>query len=77
MVKSVDDLHKPGLPSQADFYSSLRGSSISADDYEVVRHAWTANGMQTLFDLLKWYSLLDVRPFLEAVLVYLNQYKNR
>ena len=78
MVKSVDDLHKPGLPSQADFYSSLCGLTISADDYEMARHAWTVNGMQKLLDLLKWYSLLDVRPrFLEAVLVYLNQYKNR
>ena len=33
--------------------------------------------MSTLFDLLKWYSLLDVRPFLQAVLLYLNQYKER
>ena len=32
--------------------------------------------MQTLFDLLKWYSLLDIRLFLEAVFIYLNQYKN-
>ena len=31
--------------------------------------------MRTLFDLLIWYSLLDVRPFLEAVLNYLQQYK--
>ena len=33
--------------------------------------------MRTVFNLLKWYSLLDVRPFLEAVLVYLTQYKDR
>ena len=30
--------------------------------------------MLMLFDLLRWYSLLDVRPFLEAVLNYLTQY---
>ena len=50
MVKGVDDLYKPGLPSQADFYSSLRGMTISADEYAVVRQAWNANEMQTLFD---------------------------
>ena len=33
--------------------------------------------MHTLFDLLRWYSLLDVRPFLEAVLIYFTQYKYR
>ena len=33
--------------------------------------------MRTLFDLLRWYSLLDVRPFLQAVLIYLEQYKSR
>ena len=33
--------------------------------------------MHTLFDLLKRYSLLDVRHFLEVVLVYLTQYKDR
>ena len=33
--------------------------------------------MNTLFDLLKWYSLLDVRPFLEAVVLYLKLYKQR
>ena len=62
-VEGVDDLHKPGLPSQADFYSTLRGSTISNEDYDVVKRTWNAHGMYTLFDLLKWYSLLDVRPF--------------
>ena len=43
----------------------------------MVKRAWNANEMSMLFDLLKWYSLLDVLPFLEAVLVYLTQYKAR
>ena len=33
--------------------------------------------MCTLFDLLECYSPLDVRPFLEAVLVNLIQYKEK
>ena len=45
--------------------------------YDVVETPWHLNDMHALFDLLKWYCLLDVRPFLEAVLVYLTQYKDR
>ena len=77
MFKCVSDLYKPGLPSSAEFYSTLRGEIISIEAYDVVAQAWHLNGMHTLFDLLKWYSLLDVRPFLQAVLVYLEQYKDR
>ena len=61
-VKGVDDLFKPGLPSHDDFFSTLKGH-ISPEAYEIVKQAWIENEMQTLFDLLKWYSLLDVRPF--------------
>ena len=77
MVKFVSDLSKPGLPSCADFYSTLRGENILAEAYNVVEPVWRSNEMHTLFDLLRWYSLLDVQPFLEAVLVYLIQYKER
>ena len=33
--------------------------------------------MISLFDLLKWYSLLDICSFLEAVLEYLDLYRKR
>ena len=68
------NLDRTGLQSQQDFYSNLRGCSISCEEYKVVENAWRDNQMCTLFDLLRWYSLLDVRPFLEAVLIYLTQY---
>ena len=31
----------------------------------------------TFYDLLRWYSLLDISLFLEAVLIYLELYQNR
>ena len=71
MVKGVSDLYKPGLPTHTDFYSLLRGETISVEAYDVVEQAWRSNEMRTLFDLLKWYLLL------EAVLVYLAQYEDR
>ena len=75
MVKGVTDLFKPGLPSRMNFYPSLQGETISAEAYFVIEQARCSNEMSKLFDLLKCYLLLDVRPFLEAVLVYLGQYK--
>ena len=77
LVKSVHDLYKPGIPTRADFFSTLRGETISIEAYDAVKCAWNVNGMCRLFDLLKWYSLLDVHPFLEVVLVYLTHYKIR
>ena len=52
-VKGVADLLKLGLPSRADFYSSLRGETISAEAYFVIEQAWGSNKMSTLFVLLK------------------------
>ena len=60
LVKGVADLDKTGLPSLQDFYSTLRGCTISLEEYRVVELAWREHHMLTLFDLLRWYSLLDV-----------------
>ena len=68
-MESVDDLNVVGCPAQSDFFSSLKNKSISNDEYDVIKKVWAEKQMNTLFDLLKWYSLLDVRPFLEAVLI--------
>ena len=78
LVKCLGDLDRTDLPSHREFYSNLRGRTISLEAYNVVETAWRENQMRTLFDLLKWYSLLDVRPFLESsVLNYLKPYKAR
>ena len=43
----------------------------------MVKSAWKDNQMNTLFDLMQRYSLLDVHPFLEALLVYLDLYQKQ
>ena len=75
-MESVADLNVVGCPAQSDFFS-LKKKSIFNDKYDVIKKVWAEKQMNTLFDLLKWYSLLDVRPFLEAVLIYLDLYKRR
>ena len=73
----MDDLNRLGLPEKDDFFSLLKNKSISDEEYKAVKSVRHNNQMTTLFDLLKWYSLLDVCPFLEAVLVYLDLYQKR
>ena len=48
--------------------------TISDEDYAAVKNTWEVNQMVTLYDLLKYYLLylLNVRPFLKAVLKYLE-----
>ena len=63
------------MPVPKLFYSTLKNKGITDDEYETVQTAWQEKQMSTLFDLLKWYSMLDVRPFLEAWLNDLEPYK--
>ena len=74
-VQGVSDLLCVGLHEKDDFFSSLTNETISDNGYEAVKYAWLSNQMHTLFDLLKSYSLLDVRPFMEALLGYLKLYQ--
>ena len=76
-VQCVEDLRHVGLLTKDDFYSSLKNKTILDSDYAAVKSAWEANQMVSLFDLLKCYSLLDVRSFLKAVLEYLKLYRKR
>ena len=73
----MDDLKRRGLPKKDDFFFFVENKSISDEEYEVVKSAWRDNRMSTLYDLLKWFNLLDVHKFLESVLVYLELYQNR
>ena len=55
-----------------DFKNYL-SPTISDAEYDSVKNAWN----NTLLDLLRWYSLLDVWLFFEAVLVYLELYRKQ
>ena len=59
---SLEKLDHPRLPPHEAFYSKLKLSNISEQDY-----AWKRRGMHTVRDLLVWYNNLDVKPFLTAL----------
>jgi hypothetical protein len=66
-VKSFEVLNETEIPSKSAFDSSLRGTSISDDDYERVKFVWGHYGMKSIKDLLVWYNNLDVKPFVKAI----------
>ena len=66
-VRDLAQLDETSLPPREAFASSLRGSTISEEEYETCRRTWIERGMSTLRDWLVYYNNLDVKPFLEAL----------
>ncbi len=66
-VDSLNKLEESQLPPHSAFYSWLRNSNISSEEYQTCQDAWMREGMQTMRDFLVWYNNLDVTPFLEAL----------
>ena len=66
-LDSLEKLDHPRLPPHEAFYSKLKLSNISEEDYATVEAAWKRHNMQTVRDLLVWYNNLDVKPFLTAL----------
>ena len=63
---SLDGLNE-GLPSREAFYSDLKKTNISEDEYNLVKQTWQENNWHTLRDLLIFYNMIDVVPFVEAI----------
>ncbi|MCG8047556.1 MAG: hypothetical protein N0E48_18330, partial [Candidatus Thiodiazotropha endolucinida] len=63
----VTKLESTVLPPRESFYSQLKGTNISQEDYKFCQEVWTNHGMSTFLDFLTWYNNLDVRPFIDAV----------
>ena len=57
-----------GLPYHEAFYSDLQKTNIFEDEYNLVKQTWQENNWQsTLRDLLIFYNMIDVGPFVEAI----------
>ena len=55
----MDDLHKLNsqvLPDHEQFYSTLKKSNISEEEYHYCQDVWKAEGMKTMKDYLIWYN---------------------
>ena len=64
---SLEKLDYPRLPTREAFYSKLKLSNISEEEYATVEAAWKRHNMRTIRDLLVWYNNLDVKQFLTAL----------
>ena len=65
-----DDLRKldfDKLPPHEAFFSTLKNSNISPEDYSFCQRVWVEKGMQSMRDFLMWYNNGDTKPFLQAI----------
>ena len=66
-LDDVTKLEHTELPPHEAFYSSLKGSNISDEEYAYCQKEWEDRNMSTFRDFLIWYNNLDVGPFVTAV----------
>ncbi|KAJ8050420.1 Zinc finger protein MSN4 [Holothuria leucospilota] len=74
---SPDKLNDPQLPPHEAFYSDLKQSNISVEEYMYCQKVWREGNMKTMRDFLVWYNNRDVEPFVEALEKMANFYKER
>ena len=73
-MDSIEKLNFPRPPPFEAFYSSVHQSNISNEEYALVVETWQKEGWTCLKDLLLYYNLLDVNPFIQAISNLLQPY---
>lgn len=66
-ITSFNVLNETALPPKSAFYSKLRCTNISDNEYKRLQFVWKHYEMKTIKDLLIWYNNLDVGPFIKAI----------
>ena len=66
-VDTLEKLEEPQLPPHSAFYSSLKNTNITEEEYFYCQEVWEKEGMRTMRDFLTWYNNLDVVPFVDAL----------
>jgi hypothetical protein len=66
-MTSYPVLSETKLPPKDAFFSKLRCTHISDDEYERPKFVWDHYEMKTLKDYLIWYNNLDVVPIIKAI----------
>ena len=74
---SLDKLKDTELPPHSAFYSLLKQTNISSDEYEYCKQVWDKNNMSTMANFLAWYNNNDTMPFLEAIEKQSRVYENK
>ena len=75
-MNDLDKLNSQVLPDHEQFYSILKKSNVSKEEYHYCQDVWKAEGMKTMRDYLIWYDNRDVVPFMEALEKQFNFYNN-
>ena len=75
-MDNLTKLNQTYLPTHQQFYSSLKNSNISEDQYAYCQRIWQEERMKTFKDYLVWYNNRDVVPFMEALAKQFNFYVN-
>ena len=65
-LDSYEKLSNVGPVSYEDFYSNLKSSNITRDEYEQFLKLFKANDCTTMGDWLQVYNVADVVPFIEV-----------
>ena len=66
-MDKLEKLKQTSLPAHQEFYSTLKNSNITKEEYDYYQHIWKEEDMTTMNDYLVWYNNRDVVPFLEAL----------
>ncbi|KAJ8017821.1 Krueppel-related zinc finger protein 1 [Holothuria leucospilota] len=74
---NFENLADTSLPPHEAFYSDLKKSNITTDEYAYCQNVWEQENMQTMKDFLTWYNNRDVVPFLEALEKMAQFYRER
>ena len=73
-LDSYKKLSHVGPVSYEDFYSNLKSSNITRDEYEQFLKLFKENDCTTMGDWLRVYNVADVLPFTEAFRKMAEQY---
>lgn len=74
---SLDVLQRTDFPQHWEFYSSLKKSNITLEEYNYVKRVWNDRKMTTLKDLLIYYNNCDCVPFVDALARQIQFFRSR
>ena len=64
---SLNKLKVPHLPLHEEFYSILKNSNISLEEYQKCKEEWFEQSMETFGDYVRYYNNHDVIGLVEAI----------
>ena len=74
-MDSLSKLDTTELPSIKEFYSSIKGTTITPEQYKLCQKLWHDKDMNSMRDFLIEYNLGDCKPFLTALDKHFSFYK--